>query len=238
MFDAPASLIARSNEEYLLASIQVRGHGRVEQDGRIAALTAGEMAFYDSTRPYTLHFDDSFHQLVVQVPKKTLQPRDTRAMTARSLDRDGPAGVTATFFTSLQHTLTTHPEHTSVLLPHAIGLLSATASLADGARPSPEAAHAWAREQVLTFLRRNLDDPGLDGAGVAASVRRVPPDAVPHPRCGRRGSTAAPHADRTGTTAACRGAATSNWPHRHGLRLRQRVRLLPRVPLCHGAHAG
>jgi hypothetical protein len=61
------SLIAQGNEEYLLASIQQRGIGRVEQDGRAATLSPGDLAFYDSTRPYTLHFDNPFHQLVVQV---------------------------------------------------------------------------------------------------------------------------------------------------------------------------
>ena len=49
------SLIAQGNEEYLLASIQQRGIGRVEQDGRVATLSPGDLAFYDSTRPYTLH---------------------------------------------------------------------------------------------------------------------------------------------------------------------------------------
>ena len=54
------SLIAQGNEEYLLASIQRRGTGRVEQDGRAATLSPGDIAFYDSTRPYTLHFDNPF----------------------------------------------------------------------------------------------------------------------------------------------------------------------------------
>jgi hypothetical protein len=39
------SLIAQGNEEYLLASIQQRGMGRVEQDGRAATLSAGNLAF-------------------------------------------------------------------------------------------------------------------------------------------------------------------------------------------------
>src|SRR6266704_2457438 len=69
------------------------GTGRVEQDGRIATLAPGEMAFYDSTRPYTLHFDRPFHQLVVQVPKQELMLRDTRQMTARALGRGTPGAV-------------------------------------------------------------------------------------------------------------------------------------------------
>jgi hypothetical protein len=67
---APRQLIARADEEYLLASVQTKGRCRVEQDGRCAELTPGDMALYDSTRPYTLHFDEpaEHEQVVVRVP--------------------------------------------------------------------------------------------------------------------------------------------------------------------------
>jgi AraC-like DNA-binding protein len=161
------SLVARGDEEYLLASIQVGGQGRVEQDDRSAVLAAGEMAFYDSTRPYTLHFDDPFHQLVVQIPKRELSLGDTRNMTARLLGRQGPGGVVATFFTSLHQALKTSPTDSATLLPQAVGLLSAAASVADRARPDVDAVNALVRERVLEFLRRNLTDPGLDAARIA-----------------------------------------------------------------------
>ncbi|MEV6872193.1 helix-turn-helix domain-containing protein [Amycolatopsis sp. NPDC051128] len=162
-----SSLIADSDEEYLLASIQVRGRGRVEQDGRTALLSPGDLAFYDSTRPYTLHFDDPFHQLVVQVPKRELLVRDTRQLTARTCGRGSPGAVVSTFFTSLAETAKTTPEHTSLLLPHALGLLSATASFAGNARPGPDAVEEMARARVLAFLRRHLADPRLDADAVA-----------------------------------------------------------------------
>jgi hypothetical protein len=63
-----SQLIARAGEQYLLACIQTRGRGRVEQDGRVAVLDPGAMALCDSTRPYTLHSDDAFEHVVVQVP--------------------------------------------------------------------------------------------------------------------------------------------------------------------------
>jgi AraC-binding-like domain len=45
-------VLSAGNEEYLLASIQQRGMGRVEQDGTAATLSPGDIAVYDSTRPY------------------------------------------------------------------------------------------------------------------------------------------------------------------------------------------
>src|SRR5262245_880269 len=71
------ALIDRDNEEYLLASIGLDGHFRVEQDGRVAELTAGAMVFYDSTRPYSLRSDEPCSQLVVQVPMRELSIRDS-----------------------------------------------------------------------------------------------------------------------------------------------------------------
>jgi AraC-like DNA-binding protein len=161
------SLIAHSDEEYLLASIQLRGLGRVEQDGRTATLSPGDLAFYDSTRPYTLHFDDPFHQLVVQVPKRELPLRDTRRLTARGCGRGTPGAVVSTFFTSLLDVARASPDQSTVLLLHAFGLLSAAASFVGKAQPGPHATEAMARERVLAFLRRNLADPRLDAATVA-----------------------------------------------------------------------
>jgi Carbon-nitrogen hydrolase/AraC-binding-like domain len=141
--------------------------GRVEQDGRAATLSPGDLAFYDSTRPYTLHFDNPFHQLVVQIPKRDLMLGDTRQLTARALGQGTAGGVVATFFTSLFGVARGSPEQFGVLLPHAVGLLSAAASFASRAEPGPDAAEALARERVLDFLRRNLANPRLDAAAVA-----------------------------------------------------------------------
>lgn len=163
------SFIAASDEEYLLASIQLRGRGRVEQDDRVAELAAGDMAFYDSTRPYTLHFEDRFAQLVVQLPKADLALGDTRRLTARRLGAGDPGAVVSTFFTSLAGTARQAPPAAAVLLPHAVGLLSAAASYAGRAGPTEDAREALARERVVAFLGRNLGDPRLDVDAVASA---------------------------------------------------------------------
>jgi len=122
-----------------------------------------------SAGPYTLHFGDPFHQLVVQVPKRELMLRDTRPLTARALRRGTPGGAVSAFFTSLFDATRVTGEQPAVLLPHAIGLLSAAASSAGWTEPAPAAAAALARERVLEFLRRNLADPSLDADAVAAA---------------------------------------------------------------------
>jgi DNA-binding MarR family transcriptional regulator len=91
------SLITQGNEEYLLASIQQRGIGRVEQDGRAATRSPGDFAFSDSTRPYTLHFDKSQVPPVNAFWSLTMY-NDKQAFVANPMnryaigDRDAPPG--------------------------------------------------------------------------------------------------------------------------------------------------
>jgi AraC-like DNA-binding protein len=93
--------------------------------------------------------------------------RDTRPLTARALAQGTPGGVVAAFFTSLFGVAQGSSEHSGMLVPHAIGLLSAAASFAARAEPGTEAAEALAHERVLEYLRRHLADPRLDAAAVA-----------------------------------------------------------------------
>ena len=159
--------IDQDNEEYVLASLQLDGRGRVEQDGRVAVLEAGTMALYDSTRPYSLHFDEPCSQLVVRVPKRELSIRDTRSATAHMLGSGTPGAVVSAFFTSLCEVAREDPAQTITLVPHAIGLLSAAASFAAKREPRPHDVYALVRQQVAAFLNRNLADPRLDARGVA-----------------------------------------------------------------------
>lgn len=64
--------IAKCSEADFLISFQLEQHGMVRQNGREALLTPGTFALYDSTQPYSLTFEERFHQLVIQMPKNVL----------------------------------------------------------------------------------------------------------------------------------------------------------------------
>lgn len=187
------AMIGKDDEEFLLASVQLDGCARLEQDGRTAVLTAGAMAFCDSTRPYTLHFDAPHSHLVVQVPKPLVHVLDTRRLTARTLGSGTPGPAVSAFLSSLREVARAAPGQTALLLPHAVGLLSAAASFAAMTEPAPRAGEALLRQRITEFLHRNLADPRLDagtvaracnvsrrslyrladGEGVAARLRRI-----------------------------------------------------------------
>ncbi|MGO9396460.1 MAG: helix-turn-helix domain-containing protein [Xanthobacteraceae bacterium] len=86
--------IHRAREEVMLISLQVRGAGIVGQDGREARLKPGDFACYDSTRPYTLNFDESFEQLVLHMPREAMMRRigRTELWTARRIEAASPVG--------------------------------------------------------------------------------------------------------------------------------------------------
>jgi AraC-like DNA-binding protein len=158
-------LIDRAGEAYLLASIQTRGYGRIEQDGRVAVLEPGSMALYDSTRPYTLHFDDAFEQVVVQVPLGEILAetglRDARDVTAMKLRGDSPAGVVAQFFHGLSRIYQTDPQAATSLAAHGRGLMGSALLLSSGRLHQASAASSLTRQRVHAFLRAQHSDPAL-----------------------------------------------------------------------------
>ena len=158
-------LIARADEEYLLASVQTKGHGRVEQDGRCAELTPGAMALYDSTRPYTLHFDEPFEQVVVQVPLGGILAdtglHDATRLTATRLGGNGPPGVVAQFFHGLSRLYESDPAAATVLAAHGRGLMASALLLSDGRTPRDRAASSLTRARVQGCLRMKHSDPDL-----------------------------------------------------------------------------
>lgn len=86
--------LSQAAEDDVLLSLQVTGTGVIAQDGRMARLRPGDMAAYDSTRPYTLAFDGPFRQLVVQAPREDWSRRlgPVQRLTASTVSGTSPEG--------------------------------------------------------------------------------------------------------------------------------------------------
>jgi len=57
--------IGRSSDDHIIVSLQTQGRAVISQDGRDAVIAPGDFAIYDSTRPYTLRFDDDFEAILL-----------------------------------------------------------------------------------------------------------------------------------------------------------------------------
>ncbi|MFE3195171.1 helix-turn-helix domain-containing protein [Nocardia sp. NPDC059240] len=170
--DRTKSLIARTDDEILLASIQLSGRGRLYQDDRVAEIGAGEMVFYDSTRPYRWEFDDDWEMAVVQAPLSRL--RERAGLTSREIPvasvitRDSPAGMVSRFLLELADLQNKEPEQAAALSLSAVDLLVSAIALTSGRAVPGEVAPTLTVRQVVEFLRRHHTEAGLTVDAVAA----------------------------------------------------------------------
>lgn len=76
-------LIARSERSSAMmkVSLQIEGDGLVEQDGRVTLLHPGDLALYDTSRPYTLRYDTATRLIVLSFAAGSLPvPREEVAL--------------------------------------------------------------------------------------------------------------------------------------------------------------
>jgi AraC-like DNA-binding protein len=168
--------IARANEEYLLASVQTKGRCRVEQDGRCAELTPGDMALYDSTRPYTLHFDETVERVVVRIALGGILAdtglHEATGLTATRLGGDGPAGVVAQFFHGLSQLHESDPAAATALAAHGRGLMTSALLLSDGRTPHDHPASSLATTRGYLWMKHSDPDLTIDDVARACLVSR------------------------------------------------------------------
>src|SRR2546429_2493960 len=90
--------VARTEMPYYKVSMPLRGYVLISQDGREAPLIPGDLAIYDTSRPYRVTFDDTCRLLVLMFPHRELRlPHDAvSAVTARRVSgRTGIGGLVA-----------------------------------------------------------------------------------------------------------------------------------------------
>lgn len=169
-----ATHIRRAGEDVFIASLKLKGTGIVCQDGRQAALSPGDIVLYDTARPFTLDFPESYSEVVIKIPRKLLSVRlpQAESLTARSLTADSPlgrlagncmrecgalaescdAGLRARFSTTLLDVLTTAIEF-DFLGPQQPGSCRHVASL----------------ERIKNWMDQHLGETSLDTDVIAAA---------------------------------------------------------------------
>lgn len=65
-------LVVAGDEPHFKLNLQLSGHGLLLQDGRETLLRPGELAIYDTQKPYTLLFEEDFRTLVLMFPQHQL----------------------------------------------------------------------------------------------------------------------------------------------------------------------
>ena len=166
-------LIARGDAPQFKVSLMLHGTGLLIQDGREALLSPGDLAVYDTSRPYSLVFDEDFRTMVVMFPRHliTLPPDMMGQLTAvRVPGTDGLASVVTPYLTQLAANLDQFHGTTGARLAHSaldlvVTVFSHELGL-DGATSDP---HRALMQRIRGYIDRNLASTDLGPASIAAA---------------------------------------------------------------------
>ena len=166
--------IAKYAESDFLISFQLEERGLVRQNGREALLTPGSFALYDSTQPYSLTFEQRFHQLVIQMPKEVLSRHlmNPEQYTAVPISgRSGLGAVLTDFIFSLArelHNMHSAPDELSENLVDMIAIAFSSSVML-----SQVGNHSIVREslkrRIRQYIDNNLCNPELSNHHIASA---------------------------------------------------------------------
>ena len=164
-------LISPTDSRHYKLSLQLEGTGFVAQDGRTAVLRPGDIAIYDTSRPYTIDFNEDVRCLVMAFPQDAFEvaPQLIRRITAvRLAGDDGVGAVISPFMQHLADNLelldgVSGERIVRSSLDLLTALVYAEISAGEDAGESRR-AELWACKR---WIEDNLDDPELSAAAVA-----------------------------------------------------------------------
>ncbi|MET9630378.1 helix-turn-helix domain-containing protein [Lentzea sp. NPDC006480] len=164
-------LIARADRRFYKLSLILSGTGMLVQDDRQAVLRPGDVALYDTHRPYSLVFEEDFRSLVVMFPQRLLDvPGELmgRLTAVRMSGKEGVGNVVVPFLAQLGSNLEQLDGPAGTRLAHsAIDLLSTlVATELDLGRVNTD-PHRELMRRIRAHIDANLHSPDLTPAKIA-----------------------------------------------------------------------
>ena len=168
------ALIAQAGERYFKLNLQLEGTGLLIQDNREALLRPGDLAIYDTNRPYTLTFEEE----VLGGPSGSRLATNALDLVSTMLhaemdispDRMKPQALLAVSVREYIEANLSDPllSPASVAAAHFIS----TRHLHNVFHESGTTVASWIRTQRLEGARRELRDPLHGGKSVSAVAAR------------------------------------------------------------------
>ncbi|WP_164975604.1 helix-turn-helix domain-containing protein [Sphingobium fluviale] len=167
--------VRRSADAYFILSQHVNGTGVVVQDGREAALQPGDLALYDSTRPYDLRFAGSMHQRIVRIPQRLLSDRLAHAerFTARPVRAQTPIGRLCSDFVTSSFGIIGHAGSVGTTVRDTLIdlLCAALRENTLSTRLDSAVSADVLRRRIIRYVETNLSDPDLNVEQIAGAMR-------------------------------------------------------------------
>ncbi|MFT4210299.1 MAG: helix-turn-helix domain-containing protein [Microbacterium sp.] len=166
-------LIARGDRPWFKVSLMLAGTGLLIQDGREAVLRQGDLAVYDTNRPYSLVFDDDFRTLVLMFAHDALElpPSALSQLTGVRVAGDAGLGaVAAPYLAQLASHLDELDGSCGSRLAHtALDLLTTVFTRELGLDAVPADPHRALLQRIHEHIDRHLASPDLGPASIAAA---------------------------------------------------------------------
>jgi AraC-like DNA-binding protein len=167
------ALIAQASERYFKLNLQLEGTGLLIQDNREALLQPGDLAIYDTNRPYSLAFEEEARMMVVMFPCDALSlPIDYVGQLAavRMAGGTGLSGIVGQFIRQLSENLEVLSGPSgSRLATNALDLVSTMLHAEMDIAPDRMKPQALLAVSVREYIEANLSDPLLSPASIAAA---------------------------------------------------------------------
>ncbi|MFC6354724.1 AraC-like ligand-binding domain-containing protein [Luethyella okanaganae] len=166
-------LIARADRHYFKLSLQLAGTGLLIQDNREAMLQPGDLAVYDTHRPYSLVFDDEFRTMVVMFPKHLIDlPADVVGqLTAVTMSgKEGIGSMIVPFLAQLVSNLEQLNGNTGTRLTHsALDLVTTMFSRELDLERGNGNPHQALMQHIRGYIDANLASTDLGPSQIAAA---------------------------------------------------------------------
>ncbi|MBU1588754.1 MAG: helix-turn-helix domain-containing protein [Actinobacteria bacterium] len=173
LVERTSTLLASADPSYYKASLQVSGTGLLIQDGREAVLQPGDLAIYDTGRPYSLVFEEDMRMLVLMFPREHLglPPDIVKQLTAhRFSSDDGLGAMIIPFLQNVSQNLDrvggiTGPR----LVQSALDLITTMFASELDLQADPNDSHQLLMQQIRRYIDLNLGQPDLGPTQIAAA---------------------------------------------------------------------
>jgi len=159
-FERRARHVALPDHDDFIICLLLTGRAVVEQDGRGASLSSGEIVLCDSRRPFRICFDEPFRQIVFQCDRAQFQARlpDADRRTAQSIrGQSALPSVTADYVASIARQAMGFGAAESAMEQHVLDVLAFT--LGGTAAREPTSRPLLTRVQA--YIEENLSNPAL-----------------------------------------------------------------------------
>lgn len=168
-----AETIEIGGSGYYKVSLLLSGTGVLIQDGREIVMQPGDISFYDTSRPYSLLFNESFRNLIMMFPKDRLEFPTilTDALTAVSLrEQHDLAKAVAPFIAQASPQLPQLPAIARTKLAHtSLELINTMLSAILDVENTSRNPHEVLLQKIYAHISANLGCSTLTPGSIAAA---------------------------------------------------------------------